>query len=153
MGRVRTVDEWMTRLSTRDSDAREEALEALGELLGTGDAEPRERTARALLQELGRPGTTVAGPILFLLQRSWWPPQAGLLDGAVQAVMSVLPRLEVDAQEVEHAAMVMTNVCRVDPSRSSFLEEALEHPRPQVRSVAARVVGRVGQAALPWDEW
>ncbi|MCY1031024.1 HEAT repeat domain-containing protein [Corallococcus sp. BB11-1] len=150
MGRVPTMDEWKARLSARDGVAREEAQEALGDLLCSGDESSREETARALLQELGRPGTKVAGSVLFLLQRSWWPPQASLVADALQAVMAVLPGLEADAPEVEHAALVLTNVCRVEPSRLSFLEGAFTHPRASVRSAAARVVGRVGPAALPW---
>ncbi|RKG87146.1 HEAT repeat domain-containing protein [Corallococcus terminator] len=149
MGRVPTVDEWVARLSARDAGARDEALEALEEALGSGEAESRERTARALIQELGRPGTTAISPILFLLQRGWWPPQASLTESAVQAVLSTLPRTEAGSADLEHAALVLTLVCRVDASQLSALEGAFAHPHPSVRSAMARVVGRLGKDALP----
>ncbi|WP_147444639.1 HEAT repeat domain-containing protein [Corallococcus sp. CA053C] len=150
MSRVPTVAEWLVRLASRDAGAREEAQEALGELLGTGDVDARERTARALLEELGRPGSKVVAPLLSLLQACWWPPQAGLASTAVQAVLEAVTRVEAEGQDVEHAAQVLANVCRVDPSRLSVLDGAFEHPHASVRSAMARVVGRVGQAALPW---
>ncbi|RKH35930.1 hypothetical protein D7X75_02665 [Corallococcus sp. CA031C] len=153
VGRVPTVDEWVARLSARDARAREEAQEALEEALGSGEAESRERTARALIQELGRPGTAAASPILFLLQRGWWPPQASLTASAVQAVLSMLPRMEAGSADLEHAALVLTLVCRVDASQLSALEGAFAHPHPSVRSAMARVVGRLGQDALPALPW
>ncbi|WP_375756903.1 hypothetical protein [Corallococcus exercitus] len=136
----------MGRLSSRDAGAREEALSALEESLVSGAPEARERTARALLEELGRPGTAVAEPLLFLLQRDWWPPQAGLTGLAVQSVLEVLARMEADAPALENAATVLTLVCRVDPSRIAALEGMFQHPRAAVRSAMARVVGRLGTA-------
>ncbi|WP_147443636.1 HEAT repeat domain-containing protein [Corallococcus sicarius] len=150
MSRVRTVEEWLARLAARDDGAREEAQEALGELLGTGDADARERTARALLGELGRPGSKLVGPLLSLLQACWWPPQVSLAATAVQAVLAAVTRVEAEGQDVEHASQVLAHVCRVDPSQLSVLEGAFGHPHASVRSAMARVVGRVGQAALPW---
>lgn len=146
-GRVRTVEEWLGRLSSRDAGAREEALSALEESLVSGAPESRERTARALLEELGRPGTAVAEPLLFLLQRSWWPPQPGLVGLAVQSVLAVLARMEAESPALENAAGVLTLVCRVDPSRLAAMEEMFQHPRAAVRSAMARVVGRLGTAA------
>ncbi|WP_147468224.1 MULTISPECIES: hypothetical protein [Corallococcus] len=146
-GRVRTVEDWWGRLSSRDAGAREEALSALEELLVSGAPESRERTARALLEELGRPGTAVAEPLLFLLQRSWWPPQPGLAGLAVQRVLAVLARLEAESPALENAAGVLTVVCRVDPSRLAALGAMFEHPRASVRGAMARVVGRLGTAA------
>ncbi|WP_158621504.1 HEAT repeat domain-containing protein [Corallococcus aberystwythensis] len=146
-GRVRTVEEWVGRLSSRDSGSREEALSALEELLVSGEPESRERTARALLEELGRPGTAVAEPLLFLLQRGWWPPQPGLTGLAVQSVLTVLARMEAEAPALENAAGVLTGVCRVDPSQLAALDGMFQHPRPAVRSAMARVVGRLGTAA------
>ncbi|NOK33983.1 hypothetical protein HMI49_12320 [Corallococcus exercitus] len=146
-GRVRTVEEWLGRLSSRDAGAREEALSALEELLVSGAPESRERTARALLEELGRPGTAVAEPLLFLLQRGWWPPQAGLTGLALQSVLAVLTRMDAESPALEHAATVLTMVCRVDPSQLAALEGLFQHPQASVRSAMARVVGRLGTAA------
>ncbi|AFE04037.1 hypothetical protein COCOR_01399 [Corallococcus coralloides DSM 2259] len=146
-GRVRTVEEWLGRLSSRDVGAREEAQSALEELLVSGAPESRERTARALLEELGRPGTSVVEPLLFLLQRGWWPPQAGLTGLAVQSVLAVLTRMEADAPALENAASVLAGVCRVDPFQLAALDGLFQHPKASVRGAMARVVGRLGTAA------
>lgn len=146
-GRVRTVEEWLGGLASRDAGAREEALSALEERLVSGPAESRERTARALLEELGRPGTAVAEPLLFLLQRGWWPPQAGLARLAVQSVLAVLTRMEADAPGLENAAGVLTGVCRVEPFQLAALGGLFQHPKASVRGAMARVVGRLGTAA------
>ncbi|WP_223642880.1 hypothetical protein [Corallococcus sp. EGB] len=148
-GRVRTVEEWLERLSSRDVNAREEALSALEESLVSGAPESRERTARALLEELGRPGTAAVEPVLFLLQRSWWPPQASLAGLAVKNVVEVLARMEAEAPALEHAASVLTFVCRVDPSWLRALDGLFQHPEASVRAAMARVVGRLGNAAAP----
>ncbi|WP_186001730.1 hypothetical protein [Corallococcus sp. Z5C101001] len=148
-GRVRTAEEWIPRLSSRDGGAREEALSALEEALASADAASRERTARALLEELGRPGTKLAEPLLFLLQRGWWPPQAGLTTLAVQSVLTALTRMEAETPELENAAAVLSLVCRVDASQLAVLGGMFQHPSAPVRSAMARVVGRVGRAALP----
>ncbi|MBN8228806.1 hypothetical protein JYK02_14960 [Corallococcus macrosporus] len=146
-GRVRTAEEWLGRLSSRDAGAREEAMSALEELLVSGAPESRERTARALLEELGRPGTTAAEPLLFLLQRGWWPPQEGLTGLAVQSVLAVLARMEAESPALENAAGVLAGVFRVDASRLDALDGMFRHPKAAVRGAMARVVGRLGTAA------
>ncbi|RKH80597.1 hypothetical protein D7Y21_31745 [Corallococcus sp. AB045] len=145
-GRVRTVEEGLGRLSSRDAGSREEAVSALEELLVSGTPESREQTARALLEELGRPGTAVAEPLLFVLQRDWWPPQAGLTGLAVQSVLAVLARMDAESPALENAATVLTMVCRVDPPQLTALDGMFQHPSVAVRSAMARIVGRLGTA-------
>jgi hypothetical protein len=148
-GRARTAEEWLARLSTRDAGAREEALSALEESLTSGEPASREHTARLLLEELERPGTPALEPVLFLLQRGWWPPQATLVGPAIRSMVAVLSRMDPESPALEHAASVLAHVCRVEPSRFVELEALFLHPRPAVRGAMARVVGRVGRAALP----
>ncbi|RKH35927.1 hypothetical protein D7Y13_00510 [Corallococcus praedator] len=142
MNSSRPVDEWVARLSLPDAQARAEALEAVGEALGSEEVVMRERTAQLLLKDLARPASTAHGLILSLLQADWWPPPARLAASAVQSITEALSRMEVADPAVGDAALVLGNVCRVDPTQLPALGAALDHPRPAVRHAMARAASR-----------
>ncbi|MCP3144939.1 hypothetical protein [Pyxidicoccus xibeiensis] len=148
MSRVRTVDEWVSWLSTSDDEALELALEALGDALGAPDEALRERTAQLLLEELVRPGSRVQAPILSLLQVAWWPPPEHLAARAMDAVLAALARMAVEAPGVEEAALLLASLCRAAPGQLPTLEAALSHAHPAVRRAAAGATGGLGDAAL-----
>ncbi|MCY1031021.1 HEAT repeat domain-containing protein [Corallococcus sp. BB11-1] len=143
MNSSRPVDEWVSRLSLPDVEARAEALEAVGEALGSEDVVMRERTAQFLIKDLTRPASTAPGLILSLLQADWWPPPARLAASAVQAITEALTRMEAADPAVGDAALVLGNLCRVDPSQLPALAAALDHEHPAVRHAMARAASRV----------
>ncbi len=149
MARIRSIDEWLARLSTSNEDEQALAAEALGDALGAEDAALRERTAQLLLEELARPGSRAQGPILSVLQSAWWPPPPRLADSAMRAVTAALTRMDAADSGVEDAALVLANVCRELPTQLPTLEAALGHDHPAVRRAAAGAVGRVGELAVP----
>ncbi|WP_181790850.1 HEAT repeat domain-containing protein [Myxococcus llanfairpwllgwyngyllgogerychwyrndrobwllllantysiliogogogochensis] len=148
MNRVRPLDEWVSRLSTSNPNDVAAALEVLGEALCADDEAVRERAAQLLVKELARAGSAAQGPILRLLQTSWWPPQVQLAEPALEAVLTAVARIDVDAPELDEAALLIANLYRAAPLPLSALEGALGHAKASVRRVAAGCVGRVGKAAV-----
>nr|AYM52993.1 hypothetical protein [Myxococcus fulvus] len=148
MNRVRPLDEWVSRLSAADPKDVARALEVLGDSLCADDVAVREQAARLLVNELARVRSSVHGPILRLLQTSWWPPQEQLAQPALQAVLSAVAGMNSEAPEVDEAALLVANLYRAHPLPLSALEEALGHEKASVRRVAAGAVGRVGKAAV-----
>ncbi|WP_342373740.1 hypothetical protein NVS55_20050 [Myxococcus stipitatus] len=138
----------MSFLSASDPRRVTQALELLGEALCSDDDSTRERAAEVLLAELAREGAESQGPILQLLQLSWWPPPVKLAGPALTAVLSGVSRLPADAHEVDDAALLVANLYRAAPLPLSVLEESLGHARASVRKVAAGAVGRMGQGAV-----
>ncbi|WP_338866423.1 hypothetical protein [Myxococcus stipitatus] len=148
MSRSRSLDEWVSFLSNSDAKRAAQALEVLGESLCADDGATRERAAEALLKELVREGSTSQGPILQLLQLSWWPPPVKSAEPALAAVLTGVSRLHVDAPAVDDAALLVANLYRAASLPLRVLEEALGHGQASVRKVAAGAVGRVGKGAV-----
>lgn|GEM_PF-4917953 len=148
MNRVRPLDEWVSRLSAASPKDVAHALEVLGDALCADDVAVREHAAGLLVRELARADSAVHGPILRLLQTSWWPPQERLAQPALEAVLTAVAGMNPDAPELDEAALLVSNLYRSHPLPLSVLEQALVHEKASVRRVAAGAVGRVGTAAV-----
>ncbi|AGC45307.1 hypothetical protein MYSTI_04006 [Myxococcus stipitatus DSM 14675] len=142
------MEEWVSFLSASDSRRVAQALELLGEALCADDEATRERAAEVLLAELAREGAVSQGPILQLLQLSWWPPPVKLAAPALAAVLTGVSRLPADAHEVDDAALLVANLYLAASLPLGALEESLGHARASVRKVAAGAVGRMGPGAV-----
>ncbi|QSQ15720.1 hypothetical protein [Myxococcus landrumensis] len=138
----------MPFLSASDARRVAQALEVLGEALCADDEVTREQAAGVLLGELAREGAVSQGPILQLLQLSWWPPPVKLAEPALGAVLTAVARLHAEAHEVDDAALLVANLYRAAPLPLRVLEESLGHERASVRKVAAGAVGRMGKGAV-----
>ena len=148
MKKVQALDETVALLSSRKEADLEAARAALSEALEAEDEGLRESAVRLLLGELARPESRAQAEVLMLLQSGWWPIQVRMATVAVNAVLAALRRSSEDGPEADDAALLLTSICREDPTQLAALEKALGETTPAVRRAAAGAVGRVGEPAL-----
>ncbi|MBN2358525.1 MAG: HEAT repeat domain-containing protein [Deltaproteobacteria bacterium] len=140
------LDEWVPLLRSTDAGEVARASEALSSALASNDESLRDRAARLLVRALGQE-PALAEAALHLLQVSWFPPTPGLAKPAAQAALGALPRLAAGSPAIQDAALLLANICRVEPGQLADLTAALDHELPAVRQAAAGALGRAGEAA------